>query len=114
MLLRSAVIDRRYSVGNCFGRVPEIYAWKQFFGLLSRGLVGRRLPRNKPEGEGWLNKNTEETNVNVIRSVWRKLKRDLKEAIIRDLQPVKDVKGGGGVNRESKPTRGGPGTMRDQ
>jgi hypothetical protein len=109
LFLRSAVIDRRYSAGNCFGRVPEIYARKQFFSLLSRALVARRLPRNEL-GEDWLNKNTEERYVNVVRSVWRRLKRDLKEAIIRDLQPVKDVKGGGGVKRESKPTRGGPGT----
>ena len=59
-----------------------------------------------------MNKNTQEPNVNVVRSVWRRLKRDLKEAIIRDLQPVKNVRGGGGVKRESKPTRGGPGTTR--
>ncbi len=57
-----------------------------------------------------MSKNTQEPNVNVVRSVWRRLKRDLKEAIIRDLQPVKDVKGGGGVKGESKPTPGGAGT----
>jgi hypothetical protein len=47
-------------------------------------------------------------NINVIRSVWRRLKKDIK---VRDLQPVKDVKGGGGggVTDKSKPT-GGPGT----
>jgi len=47
-------------------------------------------------------------NINVIRSVWRRLKKDIK---IRDLQPVKDVKGGGGggVTDKSKPP-GGPGT----
>jgi hypothetical protein len=53
-----------------------------------------------------LSKNAQEPNVNVVRSVWRRLKKDLKEAIIRDLQPVKDVKGGGGVKGESKPTTG--------
>ena len=48
-------------------------------------------------------------NINVIRSVWRRLKKDIK---IRDLQPVKDVKGGGGggVTDKSKPTTGGRGT----
>ena len=61
-----------------------------------------------------MNKNTQEPNVNVIRSVWRRLKRDLKEAIIRDLQPVKDVKGGGGGRGASKPTTGGAGTKRGQ
>ena len=32
-------------------------------------------------------------NINVVHSVWRRLKK----AKIRDLQPIKDVKGGGGV-----------------
>ena len=56
--------------------------------------------------------NTREPNINVVRSVWRRLKKDIKEAIIRDLQPVKDVKGGGGVKGESKPTTGGIDTTR--
>jgi hypothetical protein len=51
-----------------------------------------------------LSKNTEEPHFSVVRSVWRRLKKDLKEAIIRDLQPRKDVKGGGGVKDESKST----------
>jgi hypothetical protein len=59
-----------------------------------------------------LSKNTCEPNINVVRSVWRRLKKDIKEAIIRDLQPVKDVKAGGGVKGESKPTTGGAGTRR--
>ena len=54
-----------------------------------------------------MSKNTRESNINLVRSVWRRLKKDIKEAIIRDLQPVKDVKGGGGVKGESKPTTGG-------
>lgn len=36
-------------------------------------------------------------NINVIRSAWRRVKNDIKEAIVRDLKPVKDVKGGGGA-----------------
>ena len=58
-----------------------------------------------------MSKNTPEPNVNVVRSVWRRLKNDLKEAIIRDLQPRKDVKGGDGKS-ESKPTTGGTGIRR--
>ena len=50
-----------------------------------------------------MSENKRESNVNVIRSVWRRLKRDIKEAIIRDLQPSKDVKGGRGGKGESKP-----------
>jgi hypothetical protein len=46
-------------------------------------------------------------NINVIRSVWRRIKKDIK---LSDLQPVKDVKGGGGVTGISKPITGGTGT----
>jgi hypothetical protein len=56
--------------------------------------------------------NTPDSKVNVVRSVWRRLKENIKEAIIRDLRPVKDVKGGGGVKGESKPTTGDTGTRR--
>ena len=59
-----------------------------------------------------MSKNTRELNINVVRSVWRRLKKDIKEAIIRDLQPAKDVRGGGGVKGESKPTTAGGGTRR--
>jgi hypothetical protein len=51
-------------------------------------------------------------NINAVRSAWRRVKKDIKEAIIRDLKPVKDVKGGGGVKGESKSTTGGTGTTR--
>ena len=43
-------------------------------------------------------------NINIVRSAWRRVKKDIKEAIIRDLKPVKDVKGGRRVAGESKPT----------
>ena len=43
--------------------------------------------------------------INMVRSAWRRVKKDLKDAIIRDLKPVKDVKGGG-VTGQSKPTTG--------
>ena len=33
-------------------------------------------------------------NINIVRSAWRRVKKDIKDAIIRDLKPVKDVKGG--------------------
>jgi hypothetical protein len=44
-------------------------------------------------------------NIHVVQSVWRRVKK----AKIRDLQPIKDVKGGGGPST-SKPITGGPGT----
>jgi hypothetical protein len=46
-------------------------------------------------------------NFNVIQSVWRRIKKEIK---VRDLQPVKDVKGGSGVTGNSKPITGGRGT----
>jgi hypothetical protein len=49
-------------------------------------------------------------NINVVRSAWRRVKKNIKDAIIRDLQPVKGVKGGGCVTGGSKPTTGGTGT----
>jgi len=50
---------------------------------------------------------TKPKNINLIQSVWRRIKKEIK---VRDLQPVKDVKGGGGVTSESKPITGGTGT----
>jgi len=48
-------------------------------------------------------------NINIVRSAWRRVKKDIKDAIIRDLRPVKDVKGGRRIAGESKPTtREGP------
>ncbi len=49
-------------------------------------------------------------NIDVVRSAWRRVKKDIKDAIIRDLKPVKEVKGGGGVGGESKSTIGGTST----
>jgi len=49
----------------------------------------------------------EPKNINVIRSVWRRMKKDIK---VHDLQPGKDVKGGGGVTGKSKPITGSTGT----
>ena len=60
-----------------------------------------------------MSKNTEEPHVSVVQSVWRRLKKDLKEAIIRDLQPRKEVKGGGDVKDESRPTNGDIDTRRN-
>jgi hypothetical protein len=54
----------------------------------------------------------QDPNIHVVESVWRRLKKNIKDAIIRDLNPVKDVKGGGGVKGESKPIAGGTDTTR--
>jgi hypothetical protein len=54
----------------------------------------------------------EDANINVIRTVWRKTKKG--HIKVRDLQPVKDVKGGGGVMDKSKPTAGSTDTTDSQ
>jgi len=51
----------------------------------------------------------------VVRSVWRRLKKGRIVKVSRDLEPVKDVKGGGGgVTDKSKPTTGEIGTPGSQ
>ncbi|MFZ0915702.1 MAG: hypothetical protein WAN04_02315 [Candidatus Udaeobacter sp.] len=47
---------------------------------------------------------TQIPNINMVRSAWRRVKKNIKDAIIRDLKPAKDVKGGGDVKGESKRT----------
>jgi hypothetical protein len=47
-------------------------------------------------------------NMSVIRSAWRRMKKG--HIKVRDLQPQKDVKGGGGVTGNSKPITGGAGS----
>jgi len=52
-------------------------------------------------------------NINVVRSVSHRVKKGKIPYLgIRDLEPVKDVKGGGGgVTDKSKPMTGGTGTI---
>jgi len=88
--------------------IPRTHAIKQLFGLLSPGLVAKTLLRNN--WGGGLSMKKQIPNIDVVRSAWRRVKKDIKDAIIRDLKPVKDVKGGGGVEGKSKSTKGGTGT----
>jgi hypothetical protein len=52
-------------------------------------------------------------NINVVRSVWHRVKKaKIRDLGIRDLEPSKDVKGGGGGGTDkSKPMTGGTGTI---
>ena len=54
--------------------------------------------------EASLGVNTQRPNVIVIQSTWRRVKKERTK--VGDLQPVKDVKGGGGITGESKPIIG--------
>ena len=50
-------------------------------------------------------------NIAVVHSVWRRIKKaKIRDLEIRDLDPIKDVKGGGGVPDKSKPITGGTGS----
>ena len=51
-------------------------------------------------------------NIAVIHSVWRRIKKaKIRDLEIRDLEPVKDVKGGaGGVTDKSEPITGTTGS----
>src|SRR5260370_4416919 len=60
-------------------------------------------------GGGGLSMKKQIPNIDVGRSAWRRVKKDIKDALIRDLKPVKEVKGGGGVEGQSKSTTGGAG-----
>jgi hypothetical protein len=51
-------------------------------------------------------------DTDLVRSAWRRVKENIRDMIARDLQPVKDVKGGGGV--AGKPTTGGTRTTAAQ
>ena len=53
-----------------------------------------------------MNMKTQIPNINIVRSAWRRVKKGITDAIIRDLKPAKDVKGGGRVTGESKPATG--------
>jgi hypothetical protein len=55
-----------------------------------------------------LRMNTQIPNINLVRSAWRRVKKGSIE--VRDLKPVIDVKGGGGVKTESKSTTSDTGT----
>jgi hypothetical protein len=52
---------------------------------------------------------TQIPNINRVRSAWRRVKEDIKDAIIRDLKPVKDVKGGGVTGESHHRRRGATG-----
>jgi hypothetical protein len=50
-------------------------------------------------------------NIAVVHSVWRRIKKaKIRDLEIRDLESVKDVKGGGGGTDKSKPDTGGKGS----
>jgi len=49
-------------------------------------------------------------NIHVVQSVWRRIKK----AKFRDMEPRKDVKGGGGIADTSKPTTDGSGSTKSR
>jgi hypothetical protein len=72
--------------------------------IFSRNLrLQQRQRRDKAQLDAiWEALSRMNTNINVIRSVWRR--RAQKDVKIRDLTPLADVKAGGGVTGKSKPS----------
>ena len=54
------------------------------------------------EAGGGLSIKKQIPNIDIVRSAWRRFKTDIKDAISRDLEPLKDVKAGGDVKNKSK------------
>src|SRR6476659_8752573 len=91
-----------------FQEYPRRAPHQTAFRLAFAALVAKTLRRNNCGGG--LSMKTQIPNIDVVRSAWRRVKKDIKDAIIRDLKPVKDVKGGGGFEGKSRSTKGGTGT----
>ena len=49
----------------------------------------------------------------MVRSAWRRVKKELKDAIIRDLAPSKDVKGAGVKGKSSTGGTDTPGSQKN-
>jgi hypothetical protein len=96
-------IRRRDRDARARGRFQRVAARSKCLRLPGQSAILKRtLLRNNWGME------TPDRNINVIRSVWRQIeKADIK---VLDLQPVKDVKGGGGVTGKSKPMTRGTGS----
>jgi hypothetical protein len=62
---------------------------------------------------GGLNIKKQIPNIDVVRSAWRRVKKELKDAIIRDLAPSKDVKGAGVKGKSSTGGTDTPGSQKN-
>jgi hypothetical protein len=102
-------------------RPSALPGW-DFRPISSRAAISDIRIRNEFACQVHFGMNTKIPNIEVIRSLWRRVKKDIevirsawrlrvKKGIkVRDLKPIKDVKGGGGVTGESKPITSGIGT----
>src|SRR6476620_1467944 len=88
--------------GEPFVRIRSRSLRNTFFGLLRSALVAKTSLRSNWGGH--LKMKRQIPNINIVRSAWRRVKNDIKEAIIRDLKPVKEVRGGRRLGGESKPS----------
>jgi hypothetical protein len=80
---------------------------------LSIKTLARSVSVEHPEGDvvtKELAMEEQTRNINVVHSVWRRLKK----AKFRDLEPTKDVKGGGSVTEPSEPAIRGTGTAENR
>ena len=78
----------------------NLHAAEHLFALLRPRVVGKTSLLSNLGSP--LKMKTQIPNINMVRSAWRRVKKDMMEAIIRDLRPAKDVKGGRRIAGESK------------
>src|SRR6476660_538008 len=90
-----------------FKSIRDALHIKQLFGLLSPELPAKALRRNNCGGG--LSMKTQIPNIGVVRSAWRRVKKDIKDAIIRDVKPVKHAKSRRGFSGKSRSNKGGTG-----
>jgi hypothetical protein len=87
-------------------RPSALPGW-DFRPISSRAAISDIRIRDEFACQVYFGMNTKIPNIEVIRSLWRRVKKGIK---VRDLKPVKEVKGGGGLTGESKPITGSTGT----
>src|SRR4030095_9494372 len=100
-MMRANVVETREHLGDFkerFVRIRSRTLSDSFSACSGRELVAI--------GGGHLNMKTQIPNINMLRFAWRRTKKKKKDATMRDLKPVKDVKAGGATS-ESHHRRGG-------
>jgi hypothetical protein len=90
------ITENRRTMSHTLRAVDSVFQHRtdNFFRLAPAGDSSLKLLLRNNFGGGHLNMKTQIPNINRVRSAWRRVKEDIKDAIIRDLKPVKDVKGG--------------------
>jgi len=98
-----------HDAGNVIERHEHAGDFKEWSAQKMFAIIGSVGHPKAIAATKWLAMETEhkDINIKVMQSVWRRMKKG--HVKVRDLQPVKDVKGGGGVAGNSRSSTGGTG-----